>query len=217
MDPFTLVLVRHGQTLWNREGRLQGHGDSPLSDTGAAQARAAAERLAALPLGALYSSDLGRAMETARAASEETGLPVLPAEELRERGLGPLEGRTAAEAARDHPEVFRRYMSWDPDYAIPGGESEREVFERVGAWADRAAARHGGGAVAAAITHGGVLNVFLRRVIGAPLRIPRRFRIQNGALHFFVHEDGEWILDRWGMTDHLPPELLFDDQKKVRH
>ncbi|MBN1826384.1 MAG: histidine phosphatase family protein [Candidatus Eisenbacteria bacterium] len=216
MEPFTLILVRHGQTLWNLEGRLQGHGDSPLSDTGIAQARAAAERLASIPIDALYASDLGRAMETARIVSETTGRPLLPEPRIRERGLGPLEGLTAGDAAREHPLVFRRYMSWDPDYAIPGGESEREVFERVGAWADRAAARHGGGA-AAAITHGGVLNVFLRRVLGVPLHVPRRFRIQNAALHFFVYEDGAWLLERWGDTNHLPPPLLFDDQKTVRH
>src|SRR5690349_5142837 len=105
--PVQLLVVRHGETTWNREGRIQGHRDSPLTGRGLAQARATAARLAGERAGALYSSDLGRAQQTAREVAAATALPVRLDDGLRERAFGILEGLTWEEIDRDHPEHAR--------------------------------------------------------------------------------------------------------------
>jgi len=96
----TLLLVRHGETDWNAEGRLQGHTDRPLNDHGRRQAAALAERLAGEAIDAVYSSDLARARETAGILAERLGLPVVDDPDLRERNWGNWEGLTGTERDR---------------------------------------------------------------------------------------------------------------------
>src|SRR5690349_15616071 len=117
-----LYVVRHGETAWNSEGRIQGHRDSPLTARGEAQARALARRLAREPLAALHASDLGRARATADAVAGATGLAVRPDAGLRERAFGVFEGKTWDEIGRDHPDLVRAAAA-DPAFVVPGGES----------------------------------------------------------------------------------------------
>src|SRR5688500_1894842 len=121
-----LILLRHGETEWNSLGRLQGHQDSALNPEGLRQAEALAERLAPLSFQALYSSDLGRAVETARRIAARTGHALRQDTRLRERGVGILEGLTRQEAHQRHPAVFAEYKASRPDFVVPGGESSRQ-------------------------------------------------------------------------------------------
>ena len=131
----TLHFVRHGETDWNREGRIQGASDVPLSALGREQALELATTLGTRPIGALYSSDLRRALETAEPLAAQLDLPVVATAALRERDFGVNEGRVAAEVAAElGTEVGTRWLS--PDERHPGGESMREVYERVAAFLD---------------------------------------------------------------------------------
>ncbi len=121
-----LIVIRHGETAWNRERRLQGQLDIPLNDTGRAQACALAEALAGEPIDAVYTSDLGRAMQTAAPLAETLGLQVRAEPRLRERCYGDLEGMTYAEVAEKRPEDFARWQARVPAYAPPPGESLRQ-------------------------------------------------------------------------------------------
>lgn len=131
----TLHFVRHGETDWNREGRIQGASDVSLSTLGREQARELAASLGTRPIGAVYSSDLRRALETAEPLAERLGLPVHATSALRERNFGANEGRIAAEVAAELGKEAG--TAWHgPDERHPGGESIREVFERVAAFLD---------------------------------------------------------------------------------
>ena len=131
----TLHYVRHGETDWNLEGRIQGSADVPLSAAGHAQARELAASLAARPIGAIYTSDLRRAVETAEPLATRLDLPIRRTPALRERDFGVNEGRIAAEVAAElGTEVGTRWLGADERH--PGGESMREVYERVAAFLD---------------------------------------------------------------------------------
>jgi broad specificity phosphatase PhoE len=131
----TLHFVRHGETDWNREGRIQGVADVPLSAIGREQARELAASLGTRPIGAIYASDLRRALETAEPLAARLRVPVVATPALRERNFGANEGRVAAEVAADLGKEAG--TAWHgPDERHPGGESIREVFERVAAFLD---------------------------------------------------------------------------------
>src|SRR6266540_7153822 len=152
--PLTFLLIRHGETAWNREGRIQGQRDSALTARGIAQARAAAARVAAERPDVLYSSDLGRAGETARHVSEATDLAVRLEPGLRERRYGIFEGKTWPEIKRDHPDDFARHAARDPDHLVPGGESPNQFRVRVLGTLDRIA-REAAAKRIAVVAHGG--------------------------------------------------------------
>ena len=204
-----LLLVRHGETTWNREGRIQGHLDSPLTERGLAQAQAAAARLARERHDALYSSDLGRAQETARQVAAATSLRVRLDGGLRERSFGILEGKTWDEIARDHPDDAR-LLAEDPSHAMPGGESLVQFRDRV-TDALRRLAREVGAGTIAVVTHGGVLGVLYRVAMGIPLDAPRTYETLNAGVNHFRFVDDRWSIVRWGDADHLEIDESLDD------
>ena len=205
-----IILVRHGETEWNLEGRLQGHRDSPLTPTGRAQVAAIAERIARLPVAALYSSDLGRARETALRIADRTGVSPRYDERLRERWLGIFEGLTEPEIVGRYPAEWSLFREHDPDWVVPGGESARERSERTVSFLDELAARHLGETVVA-VTHGGVLDGLFRFVVGLSLAVPRHFMIPNGALNVIRFDEGRWMLETWGSTEGYGSEERLDD------
>jgi 2,3-bisphosphoglycerate-dependent phosphoglycerate mutase len=207
--PGSFLVVRHGETAWNREGRIQGQGDSPLSERGLRQARAVAEHLARERLVALYSSDLGRARETARHLAVATGLVVRFDAGLRERAFGILEGSTWDEIGRDHPEVARALRE-DPAYAIPRGESLEGFRDRVLVALDRIARDVPAGPVAV-VTHGGVLGVLYREAMAIPLGAPRTYTTHNAGINRFQYESGRWSVVSWADADHLVVTGSLDD------
>jgi probable phosphoglycerate mutase len=197
-----MVAVRHGETVWNLDGRQQGHLHSELTPLGVRQAQAMAEGLAGEHFDALYSSDLGRAMQTAQILAERLELDVRAEPGLRERHLGMLQGLTMAEFRERYPEHYARLRSADADYVIPEGESARQRHRRCVRCAAEIAGRHPGGKVLV-IAHGGVLNSFFRHALGLAVAGPRRFCLYNGSINRFRIEDGEWSLVSWGETHHL--------------
>jgi probable phosphoglycerate mutase len=198
-----LILIRHGETEWNLEGRIQGyHGDSRLTGTGETQARRLAERLASEELRALHSSDSGRARQTAAPIAAALELDVVFDATLRERDYGEFEGWTYAELEREQPEAYLRFRSRDPAYAPPGGESGARFRDRIVAALERIAA--GGLDRVAVITHGGVLGVMYRHVTRTSLDSKRDYSLHNASINRFVYSGGVWSIEAWGDVAHLP-------------
>ncbi|MCX7890939.1 MAG: histidine phosphatase family protein [Burkholderiales bacterium] len=206
-----ILLIRHGETLWNGEGRIQGHRDSPLSALGRAQAAAVGARLAREGIDHLASSDLGRALATAAAVADATDLEIFVDARLRERAYGELEGMTWAEIERERPADFARLKAHDPDFRPARGESLMDFRERVLATLGELA-RAAAGARAAIVTHGGVLGVLYREVKGIPWNAPRDYPLANASINRFVLEAGAWRLEHWGDVDHL--DTTLDDWER---
>jgi probable phosphoglycerate mutase len=204
MQRTRLIIVRHGETEWNIAGIRQGHLDSRLTDKGVAQAKALAERLARERFTALYSSDLGRAVQTAMAVADVTGHEIVTDMRLRERHLGIFQGLTAGEIMEKYPEERRQFRTLGPDYVIPGGESMRQQVERNVAYLNDLAGKHRGEQIVV-VTHGGVVSGFFRHTLAIPLDAPRRFEFVNAGLNLFVREEDDWILLTWGDVSHLAP------------
>ena len=131
MHATRIVAIRHGETAWNVDTRIQGHLDIPLNDTGLWQAEQAAKALAGEPIAAIYTSDLQRAHATAQAVARTTGAPLVTDTGLRERSFGHFQGRTFAEIEAELPEDALRWRKRDPHYAPEGGESLVTLRERI--------------------------------------------------------------------------------------
>jgi probable phosphoglycerate mutase len=210
-----VILIRHAETPWNRERRMQGHIDTPLSDAGRAQAAALGRRLADGAFNALYSSDLCRARETARAIAERSGREVVSDARLRERSFGIFEGLTYAEMAERHPEDFARFDARDPDYVMPGGESARAFWERCLACLGEIGERHAGAEVVV-VTHGLVLDAVYREAHGLGYHEPRPVPLVNASINAFSYEDGMWRMESWGDVGHLDPALVTRYEGRAR-
>lgn len=200
-----LVLVRHGETVWNLQKRWQGHLDSPLTPLGLAQAQAAAAWLAGESINQVYASDLGRVIATAEQIAAPHGRPIHTDVRLRERHNGLFEGLSEDEVKAHHPEehdVFRR-MGYDGDYAIPGGgESRAQVLARGMACLEELVQRHPGEQMVV-VSHGGWLSTMLRHMLGIPFGHSHGFSIANGSIHR-VHFSGDrWMVDTLGEAGHL--------------
>jgi probable phosphoglycerate mutase len=204
------IVVRHGETQWNVAGRIQGHGDSKLTDAGRAQAEAIASRLAVERFDAIVASDLGRAFDTAQAIARGCGLSVATDARLRERSFGVGEGLTYEEIDRQYPDIFSRVRSTDPDAPIPGGESRRQFHERVRAAFEALAREHEGRRVTV-VTHGGVLSSLFRHVHGIGLEEPHRIPIANASYNAVTIGPGGWTIDAWDDIAHLPVPAAFED------
>lgn len=175
----TLYLIRHGESAWNLEGRVQGQQDVPLTDRGREQGRRAAARLARVKLTAVYASDLSRARETGELVAAPHKLSVAAREDLRERSFGVLEGKTLDETA-GAPWLIR----WEADRlrnTPPGGETQPEMAERVVAALEAIAAAHPGGRVAVA-THGGPIKSMVYHLLRVPLALWNLTFVANGSI-----------------------------------
>ena len=197
-----LLLIRHGETDWNRDARIQGHTDIELNAQGHAQARAAAQALRETEIHAVYTSDLRRACETALPIAQVQGLPVHRAPDLRERAFGAFEGSSFAQLQEIHPEACERWRKRDPSFAAPGGERLDDFYARVMAAVQRIAACHAGQTVAI-VTHGGALDCLHRAATGQSLDAPRTWDIRNAAIHRVLVAEGRMTLVGWNDGGHL--------------
>jgi len=204
MQRTQLIIVRHGQTEWNIAGIRQGHLDSRLTSKGIAQAKALAQRLAQEKFDALYSSDLGRAVQTAMEIADLTGHEIVTDPCLRERHLGIFQGLNAEEIAEKYPDERRMLRTMGPDYVIPGGESMRQQVERNVSYLNDLAQKHSGETIVV-VTHGGVVSGFFRHTLAIPLDAPRRFEFVNAGVNVFIYEQENWMLLTWGDVSHLAP------------
>jgi len=204
MNRTQIIIVRHGQTEWNIRGIRQGYLDSPLTAKGLAQAKALGQRLGRERFTKLYSSDLGRAVQTAREISNVTGHEIVTDPRLRERHLGIFQGLDGEEIVAKYPEERRLMRSEGPGYVIPGGESMVQQVERNMACLNELAARHEGEQIVV-VTHGGVVSGFFRYTLEISLEAPRRFEFVNAGINVFAREEGNWMLLTWGDVSHLAP------------
>jgi len=175
-----LILVRHGETTWNAESRVQGQMDSPLSELGIAQARYVAKCLESEAIAAVYSSDLSRAADTARIIAEPHGLGVIPSRKLREADYGDWTGCTMDEVRARWPEEYRRHVHSPHTARIPGGESSVELMERSFAFAREAAERHYRESFLI-VGHGGSVRGILCGILGCLERF-WGFKLNNGGI-----------------------------------
>lgn len=197
-----ICLLRHGETDWNAEKRIQGSIDINLNAAGRRQAELAARHLAGATVAALYSSDLLRAWRTAEAIGRALGLSPRALPRMRERDWGVLQGLTAEEAEQRHPYAFQRMKARDPDYDFETGESKRAVFQRVSVVLEEIATLHAGETIII-VLHGGVLDVINRYVRGTPLDTRRDFDIPNAGLNWLVRDTSGWRIESWAETRHL--------------
>lgn len=198
-----IIAVRHGETEWNRVGRQQGHLDSTLTHLGLQQARALAEGLREYRVDRIYSSDLGRAVETATIISGALGTGFLTNEGLRERNLGTMQGMTKAEFNEKYPREWKTFEEGDPEYVLPNGESARQRYDRAVQCVEKIVMEDEGKTILL-VTHGGVVMSLLYRTLRLPLTQRRAFSLFNGSINVLSISDGmEWRLETWGQTSHL--------------
>lgn len=200
-----VLAIRHGETAWNVESRIQGQLDIGLNDNGRRQARRLAEALFDERLDAVYASDLMRASDTARALADATGLEVRCDAGLRERAFGSFEGRTFDEIAELWPGESRRWRQRDPAFAPPGGESLQDFYDRCVRTALRLAGAHPGQAIAL-VAHGGVLDCLYRAATRISLQAPRTWLVGNASINRLLHSENGFTLVGWADDRHLDDE-----------
>jgi probable phosphoglycerate mutase len=197
-----LCLVRHGETEWNAEGRVQGQTDIPLSTLGLAQARAAAEVLAQHDFSAIYASDLMRVRQTAEPSAHKLALPLQLDPGLRERHYGIFERLLYTEVRARFPEHYARFQRKDLDYDFETGESLRTFNERALATVRAIAERHAGEQVLV-FTHGGVLEMVYRHARAVGLSSARDFGIPNCGVNWVEISARGWDVQCWADVGHL--------------
>jgi len=179
-----LLLIRHAESEGNAQGRLQGRKEFPLSDRGVAQAAALAERLAAVPIAAVYASPIRRALDTAAAVGSRLGLDIRTEPRFQEYDFGDtLSGLTWLEIREQHPQIVSALVSGDSEFPRYPGEEGRGAFRaRVCAAVADITSRHGGGDTIAVVTHAGPIVVYLLEALGRKYSRPVPFAIDNASI-----------------------------------
>jgi probable phosphoglycerate mutase len=211
IDAATRILaVRHGETAWNVDTRIQGQLDVPLNDTGRWQAERLARALSEENLVAVYSSDLSRAHETALALARIAKAPVVSEPGLRERGFGRFEGHTFAEIEARWPDESRRWRQREPDFGPGGGESLRTFYARCTTTAARIAAAHPGRTIAL-VAHGGVMDCLYRAALHIELTAPRTWQLGNASINRLLYTGQGFALVGWSDSLHLEANALDEN------
>ncbi len=206
-EPTRIIAIRHGETSWNVDTRIQGHLDIPLSANGRWQAERLAGALREEPLAAIYASDLTRAWETAQYVGRAQGIAVTKEIGLRERGFGDFEGKTFAEIEVLLPEQSMRWRKRDPEFSPTGGESLMTLRSRVISAAQRLAALHPGELIAM-VGHGGVMDVLYRAATRLDIQAPRTWALANAAINRLLWTPEGFSLVGWADTHHLDDDSL---------
>ena len=201
-DATRILAIRHGQTAWNADSRIQGRTDIELDTKGLWQAERLATALSDESLQAIYSSDLQRARQTAAPVAEHHRLELRIDTGLRERGFGDFEGMSFTQIEQRWPEAAARWRRRDPDFGPGGGEVLRAFRERVVEALERLARAHRGQCIAL-VTHGGVLDVLYREATRLALDAPRSWELGNAALNRLLHSDQGLTLVGWADAAHL--------------
>lgn len=201
MKETEIILIRHGETEWNSQQRMQGHSNSDLSSVGQAQIQALGQWMKNVPFDHLYSSDSLRAKQTAEAITQFSGHELKIDLRLREKNLGVFEGLTSEEARERHPEVFRLFKTAGSKYVIDEGESTQQLQDRALEIVDEIRIKHPEEHVLL-VTHGGFIRVVMKHSLGLSLETPTRFLIKNTGVFRLVWED-KWIVSQMGGVSHL--------------
>jgi probable phosphoglycerate mutase len=203
MDTTRIIAVRHGETAWNVDARIQGQLDIALNDNGQWQARQVGLALAEEPVAAVYSSDLQRAWHTAQRIAESAGAALHADQDLRERRFGLFEGRTFREVEQAWPEHAQAWRKRVPHWSPPeGGESLQAVRERVENTVHRIASRHPGELIVL-VAHGGVLDAIYRMATRQAIDAPRTWQLPNAAINRLLWSPEGLSMIGWSDTHHL--------------
>lgn len=205
LDATRIIAIRHGETAWNVDTRIQGHLDIPLNDTGLWQAERVAAALAGEPIAAVYASDLKRAHVTAGAIAQVAGRSVVAHTGLRERSFGVFEGKTFTEIDATWPEDALAWRRRVPEWTPAGGESLLALRERIAQTAQALAERHMGEQIVL-VAHGGVLDVLYRIATGQDLQAPRTWQLGNASINRLLWTPQGFSLVGWADTRHLDQE-----------
>jgi len=189
-----LILVRHGETLHNVNRITQGWSDSELSHRGREQAQRVAEKLKDMRPTALYSSPLGRAMSTARAIADATGLEIVPLDDLREMNYGRWEGRAFLDIRSEDEEIYRRWIV-EEDCPCPEGESHADVRTRMLRAFNTVNSER-----PILVAHGTAIRIAAMALLNLPLMSALRFAQDNAAVNIFVSRGDQWFLKVWNYT-----------------
>ena len=201
MKETEIILIRHGETVWNSQKRMQGHSNSDLSSVGQAQIQALGQWMKNVPFDLIYSSDSLRAKQTAEAITQFSGHELQFDQRLREKNLGVFEGLTSEEARERHPEVFRLFKTAGSKYVIDEGESTQQLQDRALEIINEIRIKHPEERVLL-VTHGGLIRVVMKHSLGLSLETPTRFLIRNTGVFRLVWED-KWLVSQMGGVYHL--------------
>jgi probable phosphoglycerate mutase len=209
-----VIAVRHGETAWNVDTRIQGQLDVPLNGTGRWQAQRLAQALTREGIERVYASDLGRAHETAQAVATSSGCGIVTDVGLRERHFGVFEGYTWKEIEQRWPAQSERWRKRDLEFAPEGGESLPVFYERCVAAASRLVAAHPGQTVAL-VAHGGVMDCLYRAALRIDLQAPRAWQLGNASINRLLYTPEGFTLVGWSDTHHLDGGSLDDADDRV--
>ena len=209
-EPTRIIAIRHGETAWNVDTRIQGQLDVGLNATGRWQAHRLALALAGEPIKAIYASDLLRAWDTALSISNATGLEVQTDEGLRERGFGVFEGKTFKDIEATWPEQSLLWRRRDPVFAPEGGESLTAFRQRILQTIDALAAPHAGEQIVL-VAHGGVMDVIYRAATRQEIQAPRTWELGNAAINRLLWTPDGLSIVGWADTNHLDDDEPLDE------
>ena len=204
-----VIAIRHGETAWNVDTRIQGQLDVPLNDTGRWQAHRLALAVAEEGIEALYASDLLRALETAQAVSGGCGCPIVTDTGLRERGFGEFEGLTFKEIEQHWPEQSERWRRRDPSFGPVGGETLTDFYARCVNTVTKLAGAHPGQTIAV-VAHGGVMDCLYRAATRLSLQAPRSWQLGNASINRLLYTPQGFTLVGWSDTYHLEDASLVE-------
>lgn len=197
-----LIIVRHGETEWNKQGKAMGQLDSSLTAQGIQEAHAIAKRLSHFPFTTCYSSDLGRAAKTANIIVEMCDKTIVFDSDLREWNMGIFQRFTIPEMREKFPQERRDYERIGYDYVVPKGESISQCKARSIRVLNRIADQHPS-EIVVVVTHGYVLMVFFEMVLGLPPRSIGRYKLNHASFSAFDYVDEAWSLVVWNDRSHL--------------
>ncbi len=204
MTTTQFCLVRHGETDWNAQRRLQGHTDIKLNAHGLAQADQMARALKAINLqfDVLYTSDLLRAAKTAQAIEKLFCVSAIIDPALRERHLGALQGLSTNDAPLQEPELWKIHLGRDLDHDLRNGESIKSFAARIHTALENIRLKHLGKTILL-VSHGGALDMMYRLASNQALEAEKVVAVPNASLNWISHDGQSWKVDRWADTRHL--------------
>ena len=202
------LLVRHGETDWNKAGKFLGQFDVPLNDRGVAQARETASAVAADSPVALYSSPLARTMQLAEEVSRLTGLPVKPMTGLKELDLGDMEGLTGSELRERSPGFFSEWRVNPGPVLMPGGESLAQLQDRAWAAFEEMEANHRADECLVVVSHNFTIRTIIGKILGIPWANFHNMALNLGSISAIESSQRGRRLVTYNSTSHLSPENL---------
>ena len=201
MKETEIILIRHGETEWNSQKRMQGHSNSDLSEVGRGQIQALGELMKNVSFDHIYSSDSLRTRQTAEAITQYSGHTLQFDQRIREKNLGVFEGLTSTEAKERHPEVYSLFKTAGANYVIDEGESTQQLLERALEFIEEIRLRHPQERVVM-VTHGGVVRVLMKHALGLSIDAPTRFIIKNTGIFGLIWNEN-WLVTQMGGVYHL--------------